>query len=122
MGRLLYQKTVKTFCVFTATKQNYLIFSGVLIRELSETNKEIVVTDGEMIMHTQIPQNIHILSPCCHVDIGTHILLHVSHAAQFGHQQILIRTDVILFAVYVINKLGAKDGMYISNVPCFERL
>ena len=98
-------------------KELFSFPSRVLLLELCEANKEIVVTDGGKIMNSQILQNTHTLSPCSHEEADTRILLHVSHAAQHGHQQILIRTvdtDVVVLAVYVMNKLPSGSELWLA--------
>ena len=95
----------------------FSFLSSVLLKELCDANKKIVVTDGEMIRYTQILQNMHTLSPCSHEEADTRILLHVSHAAQHGHQQIIIRTvdtDVVVLSVYAMNKLPSGTELWLA--------
>ena len=61
-------------------------------------------------LRTQLLQDVHTLSPCSPEKADSRLLLHVTHAAQHGHHQILIRTvdtDVVVLAVFAITYLPA---------------
>ena len=45
-----------------------------------------VVTDVQDVLSTQTLQDLHTLAPCSPEEADSHMLLHVSHAAQHGHQ------------------------------------
>ena len=58
------------------------------------------------------------LAPYSSEEADTCMLLHVAHAAQHGHNQILIHvctgdTDVVVLAVMVAQTLPAKDVVWL---------
>ena len=99
-------------------KQELFSFlSKVLIQSFDKDNKELVVTDGELVLCVPPQQDIHSLAPCSHEEADTRMLLHVAHAAQFGHNRILIRTvdtDVVVLAVMVAQTLPAEDEVWLA--------
>ncbi|KAK2184977.1 hypothetical protein NP493_242g03033 [Ridgeia piscesae] len=53
----------------------------------------------------------------CHEEAENRMLLHVSHVAQHGHRQMLIRTadtDVVVLAVFAINHLPAGCDLWLA--------
>ena len=65
----------------------------------------------------QLLQDVHTLAPCSHEEADSRMLLHVSHAAQNCHHQMLIRTvdsDVVVFAVFAINHLPAGCELWLA--------
>lgn len=123
----------------TTTRQNYSVSCPIYSFKYSD--KEVVLTDGKGLLSTQLQQDIHTLAPCSHVEADSHMILHVSHAAQYGHHQI-----VVVLAVFVINQLPVRcelclvfvtskhfcylsthwmsrtrDFIHPSSVPCFDR-
>ncbi|KAK2175341.1 hypothetical protein NP493_738g01040 [Ridgeia piscesae] len=95
--------------------------------------------------HTAIAECPH-PGPCSHEEADRRMLLHVSHATQHGHHQMLIcivDTDAVVLAVFAINHLTAvasiqnwqelslpgnppnscepwtTDVICPTNVPCF---
>ena len=70
-------------------------------------------------LRTQLLQDVHNLSPCSHVEADSRRLLHVTHASQHGHHQILIRTvdtDIVVLAVFAINYLPAGCEVWLAFV------
>ena len=70
-------------------------------------------------LRTQLLQDVHTLSPCRPEEADSCMLLHVTHAAQHGHHQILIRTvdtDVVVLAVFTINYLPAGCELWLAFV------
>ena len=68
-------------------------------------------------LRTQVLQDIHTLSPCSPEEADSCMLLYVTHAAQHGHHQILIRTvdtDVVVLAVFAITYLPAGCGVWLA--------
>ena len=57
------------------------------------------------------------MSTCSHEEADSRRLLHISHAAQQGHHQVLIRTvdtGVVVLAVYAINHLPAGCELWLT--------
>ena len=67
--------------------------SKFLHQAFCKEDKEVVLTDGKEPLSAQLLQDVHILAPCSHEEADSRMLLHVSHAAKDGHNQMLIRTD-----------------------------
>ena len=66
--------------------------------------KELVVTDGEQVVC--VPnQDTVILSPFTHEEAETWMLLHAFHAACQGQNRVIIRTEVLVLAVMVAEKV-----------------
>jgi len=58
------------------------------------------------------------MAPCSHEEADNRIL-HISHAAQHGHNQMLIPTvdtDVVILAVFAINNLPAGCELWLAFV------
>lgn len=66
--------------------------SDILIKSFKHGEKQLVITQGgDILCKPQLP-DICALSPCNHEEADTRMILHASHAAQHGHQKIMIRT------------------------------
>ncbi|KAK0151083.1 hypothetical protein N1851_007774 [Merluccius polli] len=90
----------RTFCELTPSRQNYSVSCprSSFRCYVRKTRKLSSLMEGA----AQRLQDLHTLAPCSHEEADSHILLHVSHAAQHGHHQMLIRTfdtDVVVLAV-----------------------
>jgi len=89
------------------------------------------------VLRTQLLQDVHTLSPCSPGEADSRMLLYVTHAAQHGHHQILIRTvdtDVVVLDVFAITyqelslhgsqpnscEPWTRDVMCPTNIPCFD--
>ena len=70
----------------------FSFLSKVLLQAFCKEDKEVVLTDGKGVLSTQLLQDVHTLATCTHEKADSRRLLHVSHAAQHGHHQMLIRT------------------------------
>ncbi len=71
----------------------------------------IVATDTEEVVSFGNIEN-HNLTPCNHEEADTRILLHVKHAAEFGHRKIAIRTvdtDVVVIAISFFHELNIDE-------------
>ena len=69
------------------------------LTESVEHQKELVVTDGMQVLCVSVQQDNHLLAPCSHEEGDSCMMLHVQHAAQHGHHQILVHTvdtDVVV--------------------------
>lgn len=113
------RETGTTSYVWTSTiKQELFSFlSKALIQSFDEDNKELVITDGEQVLCVPPQQDIHSLAPCSHEEANSRMLLHAAHAAQHGHNWILIRTvdtDVVVLAVMVAQTLPAKYEVWLA--------
>jgi len=72
--------------------------------------KQLVITDGELILSKPLLLDLASVSPCTHKEADTHMLLHAHHAALQDHSRLLIRTvdtDVVILAISVVQKFGA---------------
>ena len=69
-------------------------------------------------LRTQLLQDVHNLSPCSPEEADSRMLLQrVTHAAQHGHHQILIRTvdtDVVVLVVFAITYLPARCEVWLA--------
>ena len=57
------------------------------------------------------------MPPCSHEEADSRMLLHVTHAAQHGRHQVLIRTvdtDVVVLAVFAITYLPAGCELWVA--------
>jgi len=69
------------------------------------------------VLRTQLLQDVHTLSPYSPEEADSRMLLHVTHAAQHGHHQILISTvdtDVVILAVFTITYLPAGCELWLA--------
>jgi hypothetical protein len=107
VGNAAVPKNWQNFLRVDRNKTELFSFlSKVLLQAFSEEDKKVVVTDEKGVLSTQLLQDLHTLAPCSHEEADSRMILHVSHAAQHGHQQILIRTvdtDVVVLAVSAIS-------------------
>ena len=98
-------------------KQELFSFLSKTLTESVEHQKELVVTDGMQVLCVPAQQDTHLLAPCSHEEADSCIMLHVQHAAQHGHHQILVRTvdtDVVVLAVMVAEKLPAEVQIWLA--------
>jgi len=89
----------------------FKFLSEVLFGLFSQEDKQLVITDGESAKSKPFLQYLALLSPYSHEEADSHMLLNASHAAQNGHQKILIRTvdmEVVAFSVHVTQSLGPE--------------
>ena len=97
----VYQESGRTFC--SLAQQDIIIQFPVpgppILQASCEEENELVLTDEKGVLSTQLLQDVHTLAPCSHKEADSRVLLHVSHAAQHGHNQMLIRTVHIYIAV-----------------------
>ena len=65
--------------------------------------------------------DIHLLAQCHHEEADIQMMLHVAHAAQHDHHQILVHTvdtDVVVFVVMVAARLPVGMEAWIgTEVP-----
>ena len=85
-------------------KELFVFLSKALVNSFCQVNKELVVTEGDQILCEPPQEDTHLIAPCNHEEADSRMMLHVAHAAQHGHHQILVRTvdtDVVVLAVMV---------------------
>ena len=85
-------------------KELFVFLSKALFKSFCQDNKEVVVTEGDQILCIPPQEDTHLLAPCNHEEADRRMMLHVAHAAQHGHRQILVRTvdtDTVVLAVMV---------------------
>ncbi len=99
-------------------KEIFSFLSKSLMQSFVEPTKELVVTDGEQVLSVPSQNDLHLLSPCTHEEADSRMMLHVAHAAQQGHQGILIctvDTDVVVLAVMVSHPtLPASSEVWLA--------
>ena len=100
-------------------KELFTFLSKSLIQSFIEleATKELVVTDGEQVLSEPSQNDLHLLSPCSHEEADSRMMLHVAHAAQHGHQRIVVRTvdtDVVVLAVMVSQTLPADTEVWLA--------
>ena len=68
-------------------------------------------------LSTQLLQDVHTLAPSSHEEDDSRMLLHVPHAAQHDHHQMLIctaDTDVVVLGVFAINRLSTGCELWLA--------
>ena len=102
-------------CVDLNKKEFFSFLSKARGDSFKENNKELVVTDRVQVLCVQQQQDTHLIGPCSIEEADSHMMLHVAHATQHGHHQILVRTvdtDVVVLAVMVAETLPAKHEVW----------
>ena len=92
-------KNWQIFLRVDLNKQELFSFLSKTLTESVEHQKELVVTDRMQVLCMPAQQDTHLLAPCKHEEADSCMMLHVQHAAQHGHHQILVRTvdtDVVV--------------------------
>ena len=95
----------------------YKFLSHALFDLFNQEKKQLVITDGELVLSKPPLHDVASLSPCSHEEADSRMLLHASHAAHCGHHKILIRTvdtDVVVVAVSVAQSLGSEYGLWLA--------
>ena len=103
-------------CVDLNKKEFFSFLSTALGDSFKENNNELVVTDRVQVLCVQ-QQDAHLIGPCSIEEADSHMMLHVAHATQHGHHQILVRTvdtDVVVLAVMVAETLPAKHEVWVT--------
>ena len=98
-------------------KQELFSFLSRTLAESVKHQKELVVTEGMQILCVPAQQDAHLLAPCSHEEADSRMMLHVQHAAQHVHHQILVRTvdtDVVVLAVMVAETLSAEVEIWLA--------
>ena len=99
--------------------QLFKFLSNALFKYFSQEEKQLVITDGELVLSKPPLHDDHLvsLSPCSHEEADSHMLLHANHTAHHGHHKILIRTvdtDVVVLAVSVAEGLGPEYELWLA--------
>ena len=95
----------------------FSFLSKALLQASIEEGKEVVVTNGKGVIGKRALLDLPTLAPCSHEEADSFMILHVSHAAQHGHNKINIRTvdtDVVVLAVSAMSKLPAGCELWLS--------
>lgn len=97
---------------------------------MTDTEKEIIVTSGDLAYSTDSSRDLKLISPCSHEEADIRILLHAFHAVQEGHESVMIRTvdtDVLVLAVGFYHEIKSKylwvafgTGKNFSFIPAHE--
>ena len=98
-------------------KQELFSFLSRTLAESVKHQKELVVTEGMQVLCVPAQQDAHLLAPCSHEEADSRMMLHVQHAAQHVHHQILVRTvdtDVVVLAVMVAETLSAEVEIWLA--------
>ena len=62
-------------------------------------------------------EDIHLIAPCSHEEADSCMMLHVAHAVQHGHHQILVLsvdTDAVVLAVMVSATLPGNNEVWVT--------
>ena len=112
-----YRETGKIFLRVDLNKQELFSFLSRTLAESVKHQKELVVTEGMQVLCVPAQQDAHLLAPCSHEEADSRMMLHVQHAAQHVHHQILVRTvdtDVVVLAVMVAETLSAEVEIWLA--------
>jgi len=95
----------------------FSFLSKALIKLYRPENKQLVVTNEDQILCVPQQEDIHLIAPCSHEEADSRMMLHVAHAVQHGHHQILVHsvdTDAVVLAVMVSATLPDKNEIWIA--------
>ena len=84
-------------------------FSDMRINQFKSNGDQVVCVPAQL--------DVHLLAPCNHEEADSRMVLHVAHAAQHDHHQILVRTvdiDVVVLAVMVAATLPAGMEVWLA--------
>ena len=116
----LFQKLSENVLRVDSNKTELFTFlSDALLRWLDVVleDKQLVVTDDVAVLSKPPLADLSSISPCTHEEADTRMLLHVAHAAQHGHQRIMIQTvdtDVVVLAVAAAQGLKPADELWLA--------
>ena len=119
---------VVTVAVIPGNWQNFLrmdsnktelfrFLSEALLKWIDQEDKQLVITDGEVVLSKSPLPDLASLAPCSHEEAGSRMLLYASRAAQHAHHKIMIRTidtDVVVLAVSVAQGLQPEDELWLA--------
>ena len=78
-------------------------------------DKQLVVTDDVAVLSKPPLADLFSISPCTHKEADTHMLLHVAHAVQHGHQRIMIQTvDTDVVGLAAAQGLKPADELWLA--------
>ena len=105
----------------------FRFLSCALMEWFDQVGKQLVITDWKTVLTKPNLPDLTSLVPCNHEEADSRMLLHASHAAQNGHNSILIRTvdtDVVVLAVSLAQELQpeAKIGVAFGTGQSFRYL
>ena len=95
----------------------FKFLSQAIFTWFDQDDKQLVITDGEAVLSKPPLLDLALLAPCSHEEADSRMLLHVSHAANHGHHNILIKTvdtDVVVLAVSVAQGLLPEDELWLA--------
>ena len=96
----------------------FRFLSDALLKSFNqESDKQLIITDGESVLSKPLIDDVGSLSPCNHEEADSRMLLHVIHAAHHNHHKIMIRTvdtDVVVLAVYIAQSLGPGTELWLA--------
>ena len=103
--------------VDTNKTELFKFLSQAIFTWFDQDDKHLVITDGESVLSKPLLLDLALLAPCSHEEDDSRMLLHVSHAANHGHHNILIKTvdiDVVVLAVSVAQGLLPEDELWLA--------
>ena len=111
----------------TNNTELFKFLSKAIFTWFNQYDKQLVITDGEAVLSRPPLLDLALLAPRSHKEADSRMLLHVSHAANHGHQKILIKTvdtDVLVLAVSVAHGLLPEDELWLAfgTGKCFRYL
>ena len=98
-------------CVDDNKEELFPYLSQVSSAWRSDSNKEIVVTDGIEVLVSPV-RDTTLLAPCLHEEADTRMFVHAADAASRRHKKMIVRTvdtDVVVLAVSVFEQLGIDE-------------
>ena len=98
-------------------KELFSFLSKALVESFTHNSKELVVTDGEEGLGVPSQCDVCSLAPCNHEEADSRMMLHIAHAAQHGHQKILVctvDTDVVVLAVMVAGRPSPEHEVSLA--------
>ena len=103
--------------VHTNKTELFKFLSQAIFTWFDQDDKQLVITDGEAVLSKPPLLDLALLAPCSHEEADSRMLLHVSHAANNGHHNILIKTvdiDVVVLTVSVAQGLLPEDELWLA--------
>ncbi len=91
--------------------------SDALFESFNQEDKQLVITEGELVLSNPPIDDIDSLSPCSHEEADSLMMLHVAYAAHHNHHKIIVRTvdtDVVVLDVHIAQNLSPEDELWLK--------
>ena len=108
----------------------FRFLSDAVLKSFHQDNKQVVITDREVVLSKPPLENLASLSPCSHEEVDSHMLLDAAHAAQHRHHKILIIVDTVsqtlwcwlCLAPHMTSLVGCSPHMLFQSCPGWRDL